>query len=285
MANDLGISEKPEHFYNIDESPTKHDPAKAKAVAGKEQSKIHRTIQGSGRENTTVMACICADGTLMPPLIIFKGQKLWSTCKGESDLPGTFYAVAENGYITSEIFHDFLIKFVQVVKLRPLLMVLDGHVSHLNLATIELGMRENIAIIKFPSHTTDVLQPLDKTCFAPYKKKLDQALITWQRQNQRQQTKSEFVDIVCSVWKEGITALNIVSGFRSRGVFPINRDKYPVSRLNPQKLQKYLEWKENMSLIFLLTRKIRSQRTCRDEERRVRALCIILCLPDSFHDT
>ena len=42
--------------------------------------------------------------------------------------------------------------------------------------------------------------------------------------------------------------------------------------------------KLNMSWIFLLTRKIRSQRTCRDKKRRVTLFCIMLCLPYSLHD-
>ena len=42
--------------------------------------------------------------------------------------------------------------------------------------------------------------------------------------------------------------------------------------------------KLNMSWIFLLTRKIRSQRTCCDKKRRVTISCIILCLPYSLHD-
>lgn len=52
------------HYYNLDECPNNHDPGKVKMVTGVEQTKVFRAIQGTGRENTTVMACVCADGTL-----------------------------------------------------------------------------------------------------------------------------------------------------------------------------------------------------------------------------
>lgn len=235
------------HYWNLDECPNNHDPSKTKMVTGTEQTKVHRTIQGSGRENTTVMACICADGTLLPPLIIFKGLNLWNVWKGNADIPGTFYACAENGYITSEIFLDWFKKFTVSITNRPLILVVDGHVSHLDIRTILLAKQQDIAIIKLPSHTTDLLQPLDRTCFSPYKKKLDTTLISWQRENQRSLTKSEFVDLICSIWTQGISSLNIISGFRTCGIFPFNQDRYPVDRLNPEKLQKYLEFKERSS--------------------------------------
>ncbi|XP_034252558.1 uncharacterized protein LOC117652034 [Thrips palmi] len=66
-------------------------------------------------------------------------------------------------------------------------------------------------------------------------------------------SKSEFVDLICSIWNEGISSLNIISGFKTCGIFPVNQDKYPVDRLNPVKLQKYLDFKENsVSQIDLL---------------------------------
>lgn len=108
-----------------------------------------------------------------------------------------------------------------------------------------LAKQENIAIVRLPSHTTDVLQPLDRTCFGPYKKKLNAALISWQRENERTLQKSEFVDLICSIWNEGIPASNIVAGFRACGIFPVDRESYPVERLNPDKLQRYLALKES----------------------------------------
>jgi helix-turn-helix, Psq domain len=61
----LKIEYSPEHIWNLDESGFSFDPSRVKGVAGKGQ-KVHRNIAGSGKENTTVMACISAAGKLLP---------------------------------------------------------------------------------------------------------------------------------------------------------------------------------------------------------------------------
>ena len=72
--------------------------------------------------------------------------------------------------MTSEIFHGWLIEFAKKVTKCPLLL-LDGHLSHVSEEVIRTGLEEDITIIKFPPHATDVLQPLDVSCFGPIKKR------------------------------------------------------------------------------------------------------------------
>lgn len=76
-ARALNIVSKPEHFWNLDEIDASRDPTKAKVVAGAEQTNLFCTIQRSGKDNVTVMGCVSADGTALPPLFIFKAQNLW----------------------------------------------------------------------------------------------------------------------------------------------------------------------------------------------------------------
>jgi len=141
--------------------------------------------------------------------------------------------------MTCEIFQDWFLKFCEVVKQRPLLVVLDGHISHLNTSTIRKAMEENIVLLKLPPHTTDLLQPLDRNCFGPLKLKWNEALIDWQRTYKRKLTKAEFCNLLCSIWEKGLTKNNVVSGFISTGIFPCNREKYPKARLDTEKLKRY----------------------------------------------
>ena len=73
--------------------------------------------------------------------------------------------------MTSEIFHGWLIEFAKKATKCPLLLLLDGHLSHVFEEVIRTGLEEDITIIKFPPHATDVLQPLDVSCFGPIKKR------------------------------------------------------------------------------------------------------------------
>lgn len=248
----LGLEDKPSHIYNLDETSLCADPSRVKLVSGVGQ-KANRVADGSPRENTTILACISASGSLFRPLIIFQGTHLWSTwkadCKEEVDENGVvkkrerkaLYAVSENGWMNSFIFQHFLQKFAAEVKERPLLLVVDGHVSHLDVATLRIAQNERITILKLPSHATDTLQPLDRTCFKTLKYEFDVALLEWYRKNQRKATKAEFAALIIDVWHRGITPENIVSGFCSTGLFPPNRNVYPKERFSNEKLKRYEE--------------------------------------------
>lgn len=61
----------------------------------------------------------------------------------------------------------------------------------------------------------------------------------WQHRNQRRLQKNEFVDLLCSIWHQGLSPENVISGFKSTGIFPLDRSKYPTDRLDPQKLARH----------------------------------------------
>lgn len=88
--NKFNLKASPDSVWNLDETYFSSDPTRVRGVAGRGQ-KVHRRIAGSGKENTTVMACISAAGTVLPPLVIFQGSHLWSSWKGDKDLKGNNY--------------------------------------------------------------------------------------------------------------------------------------------------------------------------------------------------
>ena len=68
-----------------------------------------------------------------------------------------FLTVSESRWMTTTIFHDWFDKFIKKVKTKPILLVLDGHMTHLSLATVQLAKSENIILVKLPAHCTDVM--------------------------------------------------------------------------------------------------------------------------------
>ena len=160
-----------------------------------------KTIQvthGCNCENTTVLAVASADGKVMDPLIIFKGKNLQSSWLGKNTLKDTYFAVKRSGLITPAIFHDWFDKFVKKAKTRPLLLVFDSHMTHLSLVTVQLEKSEKISLVKLPAHCTDVMQPLDVSCFSPLKSKYKQLLTEFvHRTGGRQQlSKAAFCNLI-----------------------------------------------------------------------------------------
>lgn len=167
-------------------------------------------------------------------------KHLYSSWYGKAAIEGTTYAVTENGWMTQNIFDSWFTTFCERVVERPLLIVLDGHSSHLSLSFIKRAMDANVTVVKLPSHTTHLLQPLDKSCFAPLKRSWNKLLIEYQRRNgHRQISKSEFVDQLCVAWKNSLTTSNIQAGFASTGVYPPDPSKYPIELFHKKTLMNY----------------------------------------------
>ena len=147
--------------------------------------------------------------------------------------------------MTSEVFFLWFKNFCQKITEQPLLLLLDGHLSHVSTEVIQLAMVENIIILKFPAHVTDVLQPLDVSCFGPPKKKWS-ALLSHRSgfaSARHALTKAEFVDEICSIWYECLSPSNIKNGFAATRIFPVNSVKYPRKRFNARLLQRYEVWR------------------------------------------
>ena len=202
---------------------------------------------GARRENITALAVANAAGVALDPLIIFKGKNLMESWFGENALPNTYYGKSDKGWMDAPAFLKWFETFVKDIKERPLLLIFDGHMIHVTILVIALAMKENIILVKLPPHCTDLSQVLDKTCFSSLKKSWENLLA--ERANKygvnSSLSRSEFVNLLCSIWKKGLSKENIVKGFETTGTYPLNREKYPVSRFDPRLLQKYNEWKDS----------------------------------------
>ena len=99
-------------------------------------------------------------------------------CKFEADSPpGSLLAAQKKGWVTSELYLGWFNFFLsQIPQLRPILVIQDGHSSHITVDLIQLAKENDIHIMYLPSHTTHVLQPLDVGVFSSFKHHVGKAL-------------------------------------------------------------------------------------------------------------
>ena len=57
-------------------------------------------------------------------------------------------------------------------------------------------------------------------------------------------SKSMFIDLLCKIWHKGLTPSNITSGFKRTVIYPLDREKLPIERLDPRLLRRYTKWVE-----------------------------------------
>ena len=118
------------------------------------------------REHITLLCSASAAGTPHPPMIIYAqsfpgGQYHF---EGPND---AVYARSELGWIDSELFVVWLKKLFlkYAFSLRQILLLTDGHKSHINIDVIDLCRSNDVILFGLPPHTTHALQPLDVAVF------------------------------------------------------------------------------------------------------------------------
>nr|CAD7574722.1 unnamed protein product [Timema californicum] len=119
-----------------------NDLCRVKFISAVWQKAYIQQTKGSGLDNTTVMACVSAAGKALPPFIIYKGANLWTTWKGDNDIPGTFYAASEIGWMTSAIVQEWFVKFCEKVPYTFTSMmaklIYENKLTHSDLSTSRL---------------------------------------------------------------------------------------------------------------------------------------------------
>lgn len=225
VVDELDLKDKPKQIYNLDETSICNDPSKGKII-GQKGYKATRTTSGPGRNNTTILLAANACGDKIPPLIVFQGKYLWTQWLYANENVKTAYAVSDKGWMETTIFERYMREtFVPAIgPERPVLLIFDGHSTHVDLSVIEYAASQDITILKLPPHSSHILQPLDCSVMKPFKDKWEDEIIKWQRLHIGSKLpKNEFARIVTQIWDE-MNPVIISNGFRKAGAYPIDRD-------------------------------------------------------------
>ena len=84
------------------------------------------------------------------------------------------------------------------------LLILDGHKSHVSYEVQLLAIEHNIHMLKLPSHLTHLLQPLDIGVFKEMKKAWYQLQVVadYTRHERKAVAKSKFPGLLYKVWQQ-----------------------------------------------------------------------------------
>ncbi|KAJ8938625.1 hypothetical protein NQ318_012456 [Aromia moschata] len=113
---------------------------------------------------------------------------------------------------------------------NPVLLILDGHLSHTKNLDVILKARENfVTLLYLPLHTTHKLQPLDVGVMFPFNAYMDQALETWMNKHPRRTvTAFQISSIFREAYLKAAVPTNAINGFRKTGIFhfPFNPETF-----------------------------------------------------------
>ena len=176
------------------------------------------------KSQITVIACCNAAGYAMPPTVVFDRKQIRQEMTYR-EVSGTTYAGTSNGWVNAEIFNSWFSKhfLAHAPSARPLILLLDGHSSHFKSIVLRLAAENGVIIFCLPSNTTHLTQPLDKGCFGPLKAYWKEECQEYLNMNPgRVVTRYQFSEILSKAWAKGMTMKNIIGGFKTTGIFPLN---------------------------------------------------------------
>ncbi|XP_067685321.1 tigger transposable element-derived protein 6-like [Haliotis asinina] len=237
IIDTLGLSQKPQLIWNIDETgvPLTHQPAKVFAETGIKN--IPGRV-GNDRDRVTVLACVNATGNTIPPMAIVKGktQRSLGAYNTKLGVPGTVYTYQERAWMEDQLgerwFEDHFLRYCGSE--RPQLIILDSHSSHETLGFLEKARENNITVLAFPPHTTQWLCPLDKTVFSSFSREWSFGCSEYMSSSPNNIVcKWEWPRLFRAAYDKAFTASNIINGFRKCGIFPFNPTAIPRSAFAP----------------------------------------------------
>jgi hypothetical protein len=193
--------------------------------------KLLGTGQDGARHWITLIATICADGSSLPPALIYKAvsgnlQDTWLQDYKPEEHP-CWFASSPNGWTSDELALSWLQSLFDPqtsdkAKRDWRLLMLDGHGSHCTLDFLEQCHRLRILVAIYPPHSTHRLQPLDVSLFNPLATYYSQALDAHTRQSLglSSVSKRDFFTIFYPAFDKAFTEGNIRSAWRKTGIEP-----------------------------------------------------------------
>ena len=215
----------PENMYNRDESGFSIGEIQpGKCIINAQIRQQFQTKPGR-QEWVTSVECICADGTALPPLIIFKAENLsreWIPANTHNDW---CFSCNSKGWTSNQHGIEWLRRVFDPSTREKAngsyrLLICDGHDSHITGEWIGYCMDNSILVMILPPHSSHLTQPLDVGIFSPLKKYVTAKIEPLIRTGISRVQTVEWTAAFVAAHQEVFTIQNIKGGFRGTGIHP-----------------------------------------------------------------
>ncbi|CAG8779265.1 3152_t:CDS:2, partial [Cetraspora pellucida] len=151
---------------------------------------------------------------------------------------GSVMGFTETGYMRESLFQKYIEHFVSSIPpVCPVLLILDGHKSHINYPSVNYCYEYNILLYALPPHTTHILQPSELP-FAILKKIYDNECEKFGvNYGGKLVTKHMFAKALGPAYITTYTPTAICNAFKSTEIWPFNPNAISPDSLSSQSSQ------------------------------------------------
>lgn len=216
----------PNRIWNTDETGISTVLQAPKIIAETGKRVVGQCVSGERGTLVTFCGIISASGSTIPPMYIFPRIRMKNYFLNGSVTGAVGYG-SKSGWMTATLFVKLLehIKNHTLCSLEnPILLLMDNHETHVSVAAINYSRDNGVVLLSFPPHCTHKMQPLDKAVYGPFKQKCKQTFNDYILSNPGTPiTIYDIAKLTSEPYLQSFTPKNIISGFSSTGLWPINR--------------------------------------------------------------
>lgn len=236
------ILDDPTRVFNCDESAFFLQPKGGKVLAKRGASSVYTAGTNDDKENLTVLVTANAAGDLGPPMIVFKYERI------PAHIAQSVYNVdktwgigrSESGWMCGSTFYEYItnvfVKWLDNHQIkRPIVLFVDGHVSHMTMPLSKFCLQNGIEVLALYPNSTHLLQPMDVSVFKALKVYWKQSVRNWHVENYGNKLRKEHFSVVFSQALKDITKETIQNGFEACGLSPFNVEKVKYSNISSNK--------------------------------------------------
>lgn len=211
-------------IFNVDETGISgvHKPHRSLAQKGRKQVGAITSERG---ETTNVVCCMSAAGDFVPPMFIFKRERMNNALEKNGPIYA-IYRCSKSGWITEVLFLEWLKHFSQYVNSStedPVLIVLDNHATHSSLASYSFCRENGIVLVSLPPHTSHRFQPLDVTFFSALKTAYSKECDMYMKSHHYNKIEvTDIAELFAKAYNRITSKEKGLNGFKKTGIFPLD---------------------------------------------------------------
>ena len=127
-------------------------------------------------------------------------------------------------------------KFVPSHSDQKILLILDGHKSHVSVGLVEWANTQGIILYILPAHTSHLLQPMDVGCYGPLQRIYNSLCHKFMRETSGTITRYNICELACKAYTRALSAENLQAAFRRTSIFPLDKDAIAKEFLIPSEV-------------------------------------------------